>query len=732
MKKIINKIILFLVVLFAFLSIASTSEAENLLDSSWELGGNSSVVSDYDLALATQSNLWWPMQPQNIVGRSVPFAQSGDGATISQRGAYCIGHGNTTISGGGYYYISNIYDIDVTGDKPGTITQYTEGNTVTYNYIDQKKAGQKILLQLAYQAWVARDQTTVPAYASPKTALSSLVFDYKTTLINDVGLYPEYNQMTYSVFGDTTDAVNYSNQVENYVFKDATEGTPKVRNINGTAYIGPYKVLTSGGSISGATVDGYTILGYSFSEGGSINTDFSQIQSGQAFYIVIQGNVSSKVTIKLTKQFQVAKARIMFLFSKYFSSQTQHLIMYKSELEWRNYSIPLKASEDPYTNLKLIKMDAGTGAALPNVQFRFKFNGQYYTTRGTFTSNVNDSTIFTTNGNGQIILNNIPVGNWTYEEVKNNNPGYENCEVIPPNGTVQNVTSYATMEGIERAKLVLRAIYQSQEGVNACAKLSNTDFVKVAYRCVLGREADSGGLSSWVNILNQGRNSTSEMKVLSGLYDSAEFTSYYKANDSWRTTFVTNMYKNLLGRTPNANSEVGYWVAILQGYFPITVYNDKTTEPLYLSKIDKDTKKGLANVGFRLQNTSSWQYVKDTNGTKSYVSSASSATVFYTDSKGNLKVTGLLPGKYRVYEVSNPNAGYLVEPSSYVDVWTNTASYQQIPNEYYFGNLVIEKYDQDTNQKLSNVEFRIRATSGEKSGQYVYLNSNGTVRIFKQ
>ena len=730
MTKFIEKLVIGIIFAIIVICIASISKSV-MLDGSWDVSGNG-YVTEFDFALKTRSLDWYTFDPFGVVGREVYMNAGvyteGGRVTINQAGAYCIGHGNTSWNAYGQYKITNIIDIDIGGSNPGTVQSYLEnGQVITVSNPGINEAA----IKTAYAAYKGKDVQYVGS--SYMTNWKYLTFRFWASdldsFINNYQLYSVYKEHTSSLTYPNNDqgreATNYYDSILRYKFENTTSGTPRINNVNGTAYLGPYRINTAEGTINGAQAPGYTVLGYSTSVGGAIS-DISGIPNNQDFYIVIQGSVSSKVTVTLTKALDVVKARLLFVYNGTLGDGAQHIMMFRGDLETRTYALELTPTEEPYTNLKLIKMDAETAALLPNVQFRFKYNGQYYTTRGTFTSNVNDSTIFTTNANGEIILNNIPVGTWTYEEVANNNSGYEQCIVNPPSGTQNNVVSYATMEGIERAKMITRSIYESQEGINARAKLSNTDFVKVAYRCVLGREADAGGLSSWVNMLNQGRNSTSEMQVIAGLYDSAEFKNYYKDNDSWRITYSTNLYKNLLGRNPNPNSEVGYWVAIMQGYFPLTIYNKKVVGNIYITKRDQDTNAGLPNVGFRFQNVSTGKYVRSSGGTISYVDGAGSATEFKTDGSGNLTVKGVLLGQYRVYETSNPNPGYIINTSP-TTVTTNTSSYQRINNTYYYGNLQIRKYDQDTNANLPNVEFTVKATSGQANGKYLYLNSNGTV-----
>ena len=91
--------------------------------------------------------------------------------------------------------------------------------------------------------------------------------------------------------------------------------------------------------------------------------------------------------------------------------------------------------------------------------------------------------------------------------------------------------------------------------------LDNETYVQILYRTILNREADSKGLQNWVDRLNVGM---SREHVINGFLDSKEFsnlcknyhvnkggsnkTSYYRDKNYLVTSFVSRMYKLVLGR----------------------------------------------------------------------------------------------------------------------------------------------------------------------------------------
>ncbi len=728
----LRKKILFCIFLTIIIICITSISKSAMLDKSWDLSKNG-YVTEYDLVLKAHSSDWYEVDPKSLIGKEV-YMNVGyyteNKVTINQAGAYCIGHGNTTTNSQAKYKITNIIDVDITGSKPGTVESYLENGQVVKTTASTS-AG-KAAVEVGYAAYKGRDIALVTGtiYENWKYLVFRLYGVNIDSFVNGLKLKKEYkvalngNEYTYPNNSKVQEVLDYQSSVSKYKFEDKTSGTPKIQYKNGRSYLGPYKINHVQGTMKEATVTGgYTVLGYSTSVGGSVSA-ISNIPNNKNFYIVVDGNVSSKVTVTLKKTFNVKKARLLFVYNEQNGSGAQHIMIYRGNSGNRTYSLKLPTTENPNAKFKLVKLDNDVQTRLPNVQFRFTKDGQYLKKDGTLTTNINDDTIFTTDSNGEITINSMPVGTYKYYEVSNNNSGYEECQVIPENGTSISVVSYSGKSTVDLAKMVVEAIYTSQEAINARAKMSNEEFIKSVYKAVLGRDATSSEISKWKSQLDQGRNTTSERKVLDGVLDSAEFEDSVQNTDQYRKTLSTNLYVYFFQRDPWPNSEVGYWSNLMKGYSSFVVYNRKTIGNITITKVDKDTNQALANVGFKFQNVSTSKYIKLTNGTISYVDSKEDATEFFTDSKGNITVEGVKLGSYRAYETKNPNAGYIVN-TDYVEIQTQTN--KKITNEYQLGNLKIEKVDKDQiSTKLANVEFTVKATSGEKQGQYVYLNSNGT------
>ena len=100
------------------------------------------------------------------------------------------------------------------------------------------------------------------------------------------------------------------------------------------------------------------------------------------------------------------------------------------------------------------------------------------------------------------------------------------------------------------------------------------------------------------------------------------------------------------------------------------IKNKKKYGSLEIEKVDSNnTNIKLANVKFKVFCVSNNKWIKrNSNGTVSYVSE-SGAEEMQTDKYGKITINNLLIGKYRIYEVSNPNEGYTIdEPSKNVTI----------------------------------------------------------------
>lgn len=107
---------------------------------------------------------------------------------------------------------------------------------------------------------------------------------------------------------------------------------------------------------------------------------------------------------------------------------------------------------------------------------------------------------------------------------------------IPDNGGL-NMWCEMLLSGKMSAKEVARGFVMSQEFQSK--NMSNEDYVKTMYIGFFDRDADQGGLSTWVDILEDGN---SRESVFYGFADSKEFRSLvsgFGLNDNWVGTPIT-------------------------------------------------------------------------------------------------------------------------------------------------------------------------------------------------
>lgn len=145
----------------------------------------------------------------------------------------------------------------------------------------------------------------------------------------------------------------------------------------------------------------------------------------------------------------------------------------------------------------------------------------------------------------------------------------------------------------------------------------------------------------------------------------------------------------------------------------------------------------LGNVEFIIQNKETGRYLAEENGVRKWkykdltaeeAKNKSDILKFKTKNSGNDKgkvvIKDLPIAEYVVYEVANPNEGYVV-PKNGVTI-SSSATNKTIKNRYKFGEFSLEKVDKDYPEiKLPNVEFTLKAKTGEAKGKYVGVDSNG-------
>ena len=350
--RLLEKFLILFCIIFLILIVLPLSKVlAGTLPANWDwnrpaegyYGDGDGRTTDRDIALWTQDPNWFSdaggWNPNNLIGKTTDSFYISSGtrdprATINQRGAFCVGHLNSTghpvIE---YYTITNIVDVDTVsvfnknvndgksnwaGWPGGVISYGTSSPNTIYNKViwSTSNDGAANAVKLGYLATNSfiNNEKINNSMSSYKSALQFLVVNGASSWTNTVsglGLHNSFgaSKDNTSNTGVMREAQDYLNRVRAYKFEDGTTGTPKV-NISGEkSYIGPYKITTQEGNIVSAKVvstDGkntYSVVGISSSVGGAVQ-NISNITSGSSFYIVVNSQVSSKVNVSITKNFR--------------------------------------------------------------------------------------------------------------------------------------------------------------------------------------------------------------------------------------------------------------------------------------------------------------------------------------------------------------------------------------------------------------------------------------------
>ncbi len=127
--------------------------------------------------------------------------------------------------------------------------------------------------------------------------------------------------------------------------------------------------------------------------------------------------------------------------------------------------------------------------------------------------------------------------------------------------------------------------------------MDNTQFVQQLYLNVLGREADTGGLKDWVDLLNGG---ASRGTVLVGFSESDEFKA-----DIANQVEIVRLYFLLLNRMPSA-TELQSWIGFLKGYgqtdtlfaqaYPAGLSDPDCVQAVFQGFLRRDADAGALNA----------------------------------------------------------------------------------------------------------------------------------------
>ena len=321
-----------------------------------------------------------------------------------------------------------------------------------------------------------------------------------------------------------------------------------------------------------------------------------------------------------------------------------------------------------------------------------------------------------TNGYGQLIINSLYAG--TYELTESVNPyfGYIKQPVVVASGIVVNAGQVTPQYVTNRKQYANLLIRKTDEDTTSA--MSNVQFTL--------QKIGGTNAGQYVSLDGNGN----------AVYSSS--VQYLTTSGNGRI-FINYLYAGTYKLTETYNPNYGYedTPKVITSNLTLTggqvrtydVTNKKIYGKLIIIKTDQDTGKTLSNIQFTIRKIGgdkNGQYVS-VNRSGNAVYSTSKTTVT-TNSNGRIEIDKMLEGNYQIVETSNPYYGYERVPitiSSGTEVVAGEPRTANLTNELVYGKLKITKTDADTGEKMSNVGFTLRMTSGKKAGQYVSVNSSG-------
>lgn len=386
-------------------------------------------------------------------------------------------------------------------------------------------------------------------------------------------------------------------------------------------------------------------------------------------------------------------------------------------------------SNTKYTgNLKIIKIDE-QGNHLKNVEFKIKnSSGKYIIVNGKKgedakvsaikatkieeTTNAKSATIFKTNASGEIILYNILAGDYTIVETYSP----YNSSLVTKEVTVARQRSYASTNfgtiTPTTDRPLANGIYQIETGSNAnnaialpensdgkYIKDNNTNLVsakkanktgqkfyiqynssKKAYKLInlsSNRNLTYVAKGKVVKIANNADTNSQYWKLIKN-GDYYVFESLANATHYLRSSDLKTMEQS---KQPTGKS-YGFKMNPTISATTVTIKNKgEDSRNIRIIKVDKDTNKVLSGVQFIMKNDKN-QYIRlnklnkitgEVDITKLEYVDENNATILETDSKGEIRLMGLLKSeKYQIKEIKTSSKyGYELD-GDLMWVWKNT------------------------------------------------------------
>lgn len=336
----------------------------------------------------------------------------------------------------------------------------------------------------------------------------------------------------------------------------------------------------------------------------------------------------------------------------------------------------------PKPSLTIEKRDSITKDLLTGAKFKIT-----YASNDTFTGEINELGIFTTDQNGQILMEKLKDGWYRVEEIE------------PPAG-------YAMKDPH------VQQIYV-EAGRPKLLTFENTPLSGIVIKKI---DADTGKPleGAWFRVRFLGGTSGTGGTIIGEYVTSANGTAVITGLKAG--TYVIEEISAPNGYVINDSAKTVYISGKDQDVITVIFGNDKMGS-LLIKKIDSETKKPLSDVEFLVTN-SDGGVIGNTNGK------------FVTDSSGTILIDKLEPGMTVVVKEIRTKDGYILdETPQTIKIKANetmTLEFRNTPN----GCLTITKIDSVTREPISGVKFEIKGCNGCEfpAGEYI-TDANGQIKL---